>query len=163
MSKTMHKANALLATLLGALLGAMLCAAAACKAPPPAPAVQQEAGTPPAPAPTGNLHIGAYAPGTDGLTYATGTSGTYTVPTGVYVTGLSCYATAGGASLTITPSGPSITDAQAGSAITIAAGQGFSLGRPWLAGNANELGAGSVLVFSGTASYFISMYALGAP
>ena len=158
MSKTMHKP-----TTAAMLLGALLCAAA-CKSPPSPtpPAKPQDAGATVPAAPTGNMHIGAYAPGTDGLPYATGTSGTYTVPTGVYVTGLSCYATAGGASLTITPSGPSITDAQAG-AIAIAAGQGFSLGRPWLAGNANELGAGSVLAFSGTASYFIAMYAIGAP
>jgi len=116
-----------------------------------------------APAATTQGRMGAYAPGVDAMTYAAGAAATVTVPAGVYVTGLSCHATGAGATLTITPSGPSITSPVAGPAIPIPAGGGFSLGRPWLAGNANELGAGTVLAFSGTDSYYVGYYALGGP
>ena len=132
---------------------------------PHAPLPTPPASTPPNPsaAELGHHKLAAYAPGTDAMTYAAGAAATVTVPAGVYVTGLSCHATGGGATLTITPSGPSITSPTAGPSIPIPAGGGFSLGRPWLASNANELGAGTVLVFAGTDSYFVGYYALGGP
>jgi hypothetical protein len=83
-------------------------------------------------------------------TYDAGTAATVTVPSGVVVTHIMCYATGGAATLTITPGGAG-QQASAGSAIPIPNGaQWFTL--PML----GQLGAGTSLVFSGTASYFVS-------
>lgn len=113
---------------------------------------------------TSPRRIGAtYGAGVDAFFYATGTSGTYTVPAGAYVTSLSCHATGSSATLTITPSGPSIVGPIAGSPIPIPAGGAYSLSRPVLAGYANELGAGSVFVFTGTDAYVITLYLVGGP
>jgi hypothetical protein len=103
----------------------------------------------------------------DPLVFATGVSGTYTVPRG-YVVGLSAIASANpdggldsggvGATVTITPTGPGIT----GSPVTqppilIPAGYNWSVGRPVIQGSANEMGAGTVIVFYGTQTYTIIM------
>ena len=118
----------------------------------------------PAPTAAAPMRLGAgLAPGTDAFTLAAGTAGTVTVPTGVFVTSLSCHATGSGATLTITPSGPNITDAAAQPAIPVPAGGAYALARPVLAGNANELGAGTTIVFSGTDAYSVTMYAIGGP
>ena len=104
----------------------------------------------------------------DPLVFATGVSGTYTVPRG-YVVGLSAIASANpdggldsggvGATVTITPNGPSITD---GAAVTqppilIPAGYNWSIGRPVIQGNANEMGTGTKIVFYGTQTYTVVM------
>jgi hypothetical protein len=103
----------------------------------------------------------------DPLVFATGVSGTYTVPRG-YVVGLSAIASANpdggldsggvGATVTITPTGPGIT----GSPVTqppilIPAGYNWSVGRPVIQGSANEMGTGTVIVFYGTQTYTIIM------
>ena len=104
----------------------------------------------------------------DPLVFATGVSGTYTVPRG-YVVGLSAIASATadggldsggvGATVTITPNGPNITD---GAAVTqppilIPAGYNWSVGRPVIQGNENEMGKGTVIVFYGTQTYTVVM------
>ncbi len=106
----------------------------------------------------------------DPLTLATGVSGTYTVPRG-YVVGFSAVADgnaeAGGvdggiggyATIVITPNGPSVTDSALVTQppILIPAGLNYSAGRPVIQGATNELGAGTVFVFTGTISYTIVM------
>lgn len=83
------------------------------------------------------------------FTYDAGAAATVTVPTGVSVRRIKCCATAGGATLTITPGGANQV-ASAGAAIPIPNGaQWFDVE---LLG---ELGAGTVLAFAGTASYFV--------
>jgi hypothetical protein len=114
---------------------------------------------PPTPVP----HKLGYTSGQGWFVYFSGTAGTVTVPSGSYVTGLSCHATGSGASLTITPDGPNIPTPTAGSAIPIPAGAAYSLSRPVIAGNANELGAGSVFVFAGTDAYIVTTYVIGGP
>ena len=120
--------------------------------------------TPPtSPAPAKGHRLGlSWAPGTDAFFYASGTSGTYTVPTGAYVTSWSAHATSAG-TVVVTPSGPQITDAQAGSTITLPAGSAYNMSKPALAGNANELGAGTTFVFTSTDAYVITMYLVGGP
>jgi len=80
--------------------------------------------------------------------YNAGTSGTVTTPAGMQVTGVAAYATAGGATLTITPKGANQSGV-AGDALPIPANAWFSIG---LLG---ELGPGSIFAFSGTAAYFV--------
>lgn len=109
----------------------------------------------------------------DPLVFASGTAGTYTVPRG-YVVALSAVAStvtdAGGgadagdsgivgATVTITPNGPGITG---GSAVTqppilIPSASTWSLSRPAIQGSANEMGTGTVIVFSGTIAYTVVM------
>ena len=119
------------------------------------------------PAPTGAApkrpRFADYAPGNSLYFYTAGTSGTYTVPAGSYVTALACYATSGGATLTITPSGPGVTTPVAGPAIPVPTNGGFNLSKPVLVGNSNEMGTGTVLVFSGTSNYFVSLWHAGGP
>jgi hypothetical protein len=84
------------------------------------------------------------------FTYAAGAAASVTVPAGKVVRQVRCCATAGGATLTITPGGANQTGV-AGDAIPIPNGaQWFDL--PLL----GELGAGTVLAFAGTASYFVA-------
>lgn len=109
----------------------------------------------------------------DPLVFASGVSGTYTVPRG-YVVALSAVAStitdAGGgtdagdagivgATVTITPNGPAITDSAVVTQppILIPSGAAWSLSRPAIQGSANEMGAGTVIVFSGTVTYTIVM------
>jgi hypothetical protein len=103
----------------------------------------------------------------DPLVFATGVSGTYIVPRG-YVVGFSAVAsttadagvdggTGGYATVTITPSGPNVGTPVAQPPIYIPAGLNYSTGRPVIQGNTNELGVGSIFVFSGTSTYTIVM------
>ena|SRR5579864_5338691 len=109
----------------------------------------------------------------DPLTFASGSSGTFTVPRG-YVVGMSAVAStvvdggggvdagdAGivGATVTITPNGPSVTD---GAAVTqppilIPSGLTWSVSRPVIQGSANEMGTGTVIVFDNTVTYTVVM------
>lgn len=123
----------------------------------------------------------------DTFSYAAGTSGTFVVPVGVYVIGWWAHSTAGGtASFTPTgprefptcaswdagpdpydaaaDTGPDLFDAAppatcraTGSSITIPAGSSFGLSVPVLAGNVDELGAGTTFVFTSTDSYVVTM------
>jgi hypothetical protein len=77
------------------------------------------------------------------FSYAAGTSGSYTVPPGSYVTGITCHATSAG-SLVIS----------GGATITIPAGSTFSASAPLLGTN-NQIPAGSTLVFTGTDAYVV--------
>lgn len=90
------------------------------------------------------------------FSYATGSSGTVTVPVGCWVSAFSCVSSSGG-TLTITPKGPNQTTS-AGSAITIPAGSPFS--RDWPFGG--PLGPGSLLAFTGTDSYYVEFAKTGA-
>jgi hypothetical protein len=105
----------------------------------------------------------AWVSGNGSLYYAAGTAGTVTVAAGSYVTGVSCHATGAGATLTITPNGPGVADAAAGAAIPIPAGGAYSLARPVLVGNSQELGTGSIFVFSGTDAYVVTLEHVGGP
>jgi hypothetical protein len=111
----------------------------------------------------GGVYDAGFQVGNGATFYTSGTSGTVTVPAGAYVTGIYCHGStdAGSGSLTITPAGPAITDAQAGPAIPVPAGQPITIARPWLQGSPNELGVGSVIVFSGTDAYFVTFLAYG--
>ena len=102
----------------------------------------------------------SYAPGNGRFFYAAGTAATYTVPSGAFVTGLSCvHATGAGATLTLTPAGPDVTSPVTGPAIPIPAGGAFSLSKPLLIGQAwTSLGVGTTIVFSGTDSYVVLLY-----
>lgn len=83
------------------------------------------------------------------FSYDAGATATVTVPVGVSVRRVKCMATAGGATLTITPGGANQTGV-AGAAIPIPnGGLWFELE---LLG---ELGSGTVLAFAGTAAYFV--------
>lgn len=105
----------------------------------------------------------------DAIATTSGTSGTIVVPIGAYVTSWWAHAAAGGAggTVTIAPTGPreyptcytsaAATCRDAGPAITIPAGAAFSMEVPVLAGNADELGAGTTFIFSGTDSYAITV------
>jgi hypothetical protein len=109
-----------------------------------------------------DVHHALYASGVgvvvDPLVIATGTNGTYTVTKG-YITNLSAVAQAaadaGNATVLITPTGPAVTDGAAQPVINIPPGYVWTLGRPAIQGNANELGVGSTIVFTNTASYTI--------
>ena len=97
----------------------------------------------------------------DRFSYLTGvTSAGVTIAAGYYVTAVSAHSTAGG-SMTITPCGPNIATCTAGSSIAIPAGSAFTVTYPSLVGAQNELGAGSVFVFTGTDSYVITLAQLG--
>jgi hypothetical protein len=84
------------------------------------------------------------------FSYAAGVFGSVTVPSGVVVTRIACVATAGAATLTITPGGANQTGV-AGAAIPIPVEGGW-FGLSML----GELGEGTVLAFAGTAAYFVS-------
>jgi hypothetical protein len=126
---------------------------------------QHEQVAPPVPSafPSDEPHRLGWAPGNAAFFYTAGTAGTVTVSAGSYVTGLSAHATGGGATLTITPSGPQVTSPAAGPGIPIPAGGAYSLSRPVLVGNSNELGTGSTLVFAGTDAYIVTFYQAGGP
>jgi hypothetical protein len=147
--------------LTAALLLAMACAS--CDAMPPTPAAMALAGDAGQVASHHPLLAAGFTAGTDAFSYAAGTAGTYTVPAGTYVTSLTAHATGSGATLTMTPSGPNVTSPVAGPAIAIPAGAAYALNRPVLSGQANELGAGTTLVFAETDSYVVTLYAVGGP
>lgn len=84
------------------------------------------------------------------FSYDAGASGTVTVPAGVVVTRVACIATAGGATLQITPGGANQTGA-AGATIPVPVEGGW-FGMSML----GELGAGTVFTFTGTASYVVT-------
>lgn len=87
---------------------------------------------------------------TSKFSYDAGASGTVTVPAGKAVTRFAAIATTDGATLTITPGGAGQSGV-AGAAMPIpVAGGWFGLSM------LGELGAGSVLAFSGTASYLVT-------
>jgi hypothetical protein len=87
--------------------------------------------------------------GASQFSYQAGSSGTVTVPAGVFVTAIAVHATSAG-SFTITPKGPgTVAPATAGASVPIPAGVGFSL--EFL----GELGPGTVIVFTGTDMYFV--------
>jgi hypothetical protein len=102
----------------------------------------------------------------DPFVVATGISGSYTVPRG-YVVSISAVAAnglpeagidAGGyGTITITPNGPTITDASTQPPIPIPAGYAYSVSRPVIQGSSIELGTGTVIVFSNTVAYTITM------
>jgi hypothetical protein len=113
------------------------------------------------------VKMASLSPVVDPFVVATGVSGTYTVPRG-YVVGLSAIASTTadggldsggvGATVTITPTGPGVT----GSPVTqppilIPPGYNWSVGRPVIQGNTNELGVGTTIVFYGTQTYTIVM------
>ena len=100
-------------------------------------------------------HLGSAA-GVDTFTYLSGTSGTVTVPAGTYVTGVGAYATTAG-TLVITPNGQGVTAPVAGPSIPIPAGVGWSMLVPVLIRAPQELGAGTIFVFTGTTSYTITL------
>ena len=110
----------------------------------------------PAPAST----KGARKVGTPGLgvnysppIIGTGTSGTYTVPTGDYVYGVfACAASSG--SLVITPLTAQVTSAPALATITIPSGC-VNLGPPYLPASPYAIADNSTLVFSGTSTYLV--------
>jgi hypothetical protein len=109
----------------------------------------------PPPAPTsGGRKFGAA--GAQPPFTVSGTAGTYTVLAGYYVVSVSAHATSAG-SLTVTASGPYVTSPVTWAAITIPAGSAWGLSVPVLTGAPNELGVGSVFVFSGTDAYTIVM------
>lgn len=101
---------------------------------------------------------------TNPFSYAAGVgAATVTVPTGYVVTGITCVASSGGGTLTITPNGPGFTAGIAGSAITVPGSDSFSLPLAALVGSSFQLGAGTILVFSaGIASYYVQ-YQLSGP
>jgi len=84
------------------------------------------------------------------FTYDAGTAGTVTVAAGKIVTRIACIATAAAGTLTITPGGWNQAPV-AGAAIPIPVEGGW-FGLSML----GELGAGTVLVFAGTASYLVT-------
>jgi hypothetical protein len=104
----------------------------------------------------------------DPMVLATGISGSYTVPRG-YVTSISAVASSGLAdagidaggygTITITPNGPGVTDGSAvvQPPIPIPAGYTYTVSRPVIQGSANELGVGTVIVFTNTQSYIVTM------
>jgi hypothetical protein len=104
-----------------------------------------------------------WSPGNGQFFYAAGSSGTYTVPAGSYVTGVSCHATGGGATLTMTPNGPGVVSPVAGPSVPIPAGAALSLTRPLLQGNSQEFGTGSVFVFANTDAYILTLTQVGGP
>src|ERR1700722_5689346 len=135
---------------------------------------------PPAPESNGHHIKGVYDAGYEaGMPpwfLATGTSGTVTVPSGAYATGVYCVAAtdAGAATLTITPDGPSsqgLINPQINAPISIPAGVPFNLGNSLLNGTPRQVGAGtmgplqlgpgSVFVFAGTATFVVTMYWYG--
>ena len=59
--------------------------------------------------------------------------------------------------ITITPNGPTITDAAVQPPIPIPAGYAYSVSRPVIQGSSIELGTGTVIVFSNTVAYTITM------
>lgn len=91
------------------------------------------------------------------FSYNGGTSGTVTVLTGKMITLISCYSAAGG-TLTIAPGGANqVAPPTAGDSITIPAGVPWS--REWPMGG--PLGPATVLVFTGTDSYYVEYAAKG--
>jgi hypothetical protein len=91
------------------------------------------------------------------FTYAAGTSGAYTVPSGCIVTAFWCYSTAGG-SLTIAPGGAGNTETT-GDSITLPAAVRFERDLRDNADRANlpQLGEGTVFTFTTTDAYYIEM------
>ena len=95
------------------------------------------------------------------FSYLAGTAGTATVPAGYFVTGIAAHATNSGASFTIAPQGPDTSAGVAGPSIPVPAGVGFGLGKPTLLGQQDEMGDGTVIVFTGTDMHFVSLTAYG--
>jgi hypothetical protein len=81
---------------------------------------------------------------------ANGTAGTVTVPSGAFVTALTCYSSAGG-TVALTVSGPGQASSPSTYTITIPAGTPFS--REWPLGS--NIGGGSTIVFTSTDSYYV--------
>jgi hypothetical protein len=128
-------------------------------------------------------------PAADSFTYAAGTAGTYIVPAGFAATSVWAHNTSGGGTLTIAPSGPrelsacaafdaGIYDAgpdadaaapswwgdagtclAAGASIVIPAASDYELAIPTISGGPDELGDGTVFVFTGTDSYVVTLQA----
>ena len=86
--------------------------------------------------------------------FATGTSGTYTVPAGDYVYGIITHTSAGG-TLVITANTATISDAGASPTITLPIGSSLNLGPPYLPASPYSIADGSTLAFTGTDSYFV--------
>lgn len=87
--------------------------------------------------------------------YNAGVSGTVTVPSGRAVTGITAHASASGASMTIAAQGADTAADPTGDSIPIPAGASISLGVPVIEQNDEQLGPGTVIVFTGTDSYLI--------
>ena len=87
-------------------------------------------------------------------TYYSGTAGTVTLVTGQALLSIWAIGGAGAGSLTITPAGANQTGV-AGTAIVIPIGALFG---PF--NFAGQLGAGTVLVFAATASYFVQVHTI---
>jgi hypothetical protein len=123
---------------------------------------------------------GYAAPVADTFSQAAGTAGTYTVPTGFFVTSWWAHNTVGGATVVITPTGAreysacvdagcttteagttctsvSTPCASPGPTLTIPAATGHGDAVPVLLGGPDELGEGTVFVFSGTDSYVLTL------
>ena len=83
------------------------------------------------------------------FSYAAGVSGTVTVPAGVFVRSIRALG-AGGATLVITPQGPNQSNT-AGSSIPLPSSTQY-----WECDFLGELGPGTTLAFTSTASYFVS-------
>jgi hypothetical protein len=116
----------------------------------------------------------------DPYSYASGTSGTYTVPAGYYVTSWWAHNTTSGGTVTITATSPNwlgacydagVIDAGdggvivldggpcvgPGTTITIPAGTQYQQTVPTLVGVPDELGSGTVFVFTSTDSYVVTL------
>jgi hypothetical protein len=94
---------------------------------------------------------------TSQYSYDTGTGTTSaTAPAGTHISRISCVVAPGGAagSVTITPKGPGQTGI-AGGAINVPAGTPFNLDWP----NGGPLGPGTIVAFSGVASWYVEYYA----
>jgi hypothetical protein len=142
------------------------------------------------PVPRAGALAGYANPILDRFSYASGTSGTYTVPSGYFVTSWWAHNTSGGGTVTITPSGPgeynpcdagydaagpdansidggedaaSLSDAGpqcafALAAITVPAASAYGNGVPVLRAGQDELGPGSIFVFTSTDSYVVTLW-----
>lgn len=131
----------------------------------------------------GRALVGAVGTVADPYSYASGTSGTYTVPAGYYVTSWWAHNTTSGGTVTITATSPNwlgacfdagFADAgdagdgapipidagpcvSPGTTITIPAASAYQQTVPTLRGLPDELGSGSVFVFTSTDSYVITL------
>jgi hypothetical protein len=138
---TMARLVMMVALLVAALVGCAHPCAHGCPATPPEP------------------HPIRWSAGNGRFLTAAGTSGTYTVPAGAYVTMISCTNTSGSsATVVITPSGTGVTSPLTGATITVPAGLGWTVARPVLLGNLGELGPATTIVFTGTTTYSVTLW-----
>lgn len=91
---------------------------------------------------------------TDRFSYLAGTSGTVTIASGYYVTGVGVHATAA-ATMTIAPSNSDTSSPTTGPTITIPASSSWSI--PMSIMRPLDLGGGTVFVFTGTDAYVITL------